>query len=240
MNPTQNKYAGRPKGTTGVSSPGGGAAPGQHSTPTGRASTLNSGMTFKRRIKIEKIARLVATGLYTDDMIANHIGVTKQYISQLKATKEFQNATIAVMSGLLSTENQQALESLAARRAELDAMVPMALMQLRNLALSRNPNIALRATQEILDREGNFAKVSKSSVELKTPEDLSNASKVGNEMLSILRGINPNTIQADPVSGIAPGFTLSAADAKQQAKDMGDSITEHTLDEIDAANSTVQ
>lgn len=270
MNPTQAKFMnlGRPVGTTGTAQPVNSSAPpppprgtntaayaavntntvpGQHVTPSGNSSSLHRGMTFKKRIKIEKVARLVATGLYTDEMIATHIGCTKQYVSQLKTTREFQQATIACLSGIISVENEKALETLEARRADLDSMVPMALMQLRNLALSKNPTIALAATKEILDREGNLSKVSRTSVELKAPEDMAQATNTGNAILNILRGVSlnipqaqPGTIEADPTNGIAPGFTLSASEAKTQVRTMGDTLTEETLSTIDSSTFTVQ
>lgn len=270
MNPTQNKYAtqGRPIGTTGQSTPtapgpapapqsasatgataaqGAQSIPGTYTTPSGRNSTLYQGMGFRKRIRIEKAARLCATGLYTDILVAQHLGISTTYLTQLKSTVPFQQAMIACVSGVLSEENQKSLATLEARRQELDAMVPMALMQLRNLALSTNPGIALKANLEILDRDGNFSKVSRTSVELKTQEDLTTATSVGNTIMDILRGTahvavstQPGSIEADAISGIAPGFTLSSTEAKAQVKLMGEEITERTLEAIDAATTTVQ
>jgi hypothetical protein len=178
-------------------------------------------------------------------MIAEHLGFTPTYLSMLKATKEFQSASIAALSGILSEANQRCLDSVETRRQELASMVPAALLQLRNLALSRNQNVALRAVQEILDRDGQLAKVSKSSVELKTPESMDEANKTATDITSILRDYYltpPNTISADPASvgGIAPGFTISAAAAKAQIDSMNEKINTTTLEEIDTASSTVQ
>lgn len=271
MNPTQSKYVkinAPTVSTQAATTPGNGAAPpktgpsnftpychrtkaytaprtanGQNITPTGNPSALNKGMTLAKRTKIEKAARLCATGLYTDKMIAEHLGITQPYLSVLKTTKEFQSASMAVLSGVLSETNEKMLASVEERREELAAMVPAALLQLRNLALSRNQNVALKACQEILDRDGQLAKVSKSSVELKTPDSMDAANKTATDILDILRpfqNTNPNTIQADPSGAVAPGFTISASQAKQQIAEMNEKINVTTLEEIDTASSTVQ
>jgi hypothetical protein len=262
MNPTQNKYV---KQTTQTASVSGNASPagpqvapshaqrtaaytaprtasGQNITPAGNPSALHKGMTLAKRIKIESAARLCATGLYTDKMIAEHLGFTQNYLSVLKTTKEFQSASIAALSGILSNANQEMLSSVEQRREELASMVPAALLQLRNLALSRNQNVALRAVQEILDRDGQLAKVSKSSVELKTPESMDEANRTATDIMDVLRSVShlqPSSIQVDP-SGIAPGFTVSAAKAKEQITNMNEQINATTLEEIDTASSTVQ
>ena len=220
-------------------------ASGQNITPGGNPSTLHKGMGLRKRARIESAARLCATGLYTDKMIAEFLGITAPYLSVLKTTKEFQSASIECLSGVLSDANQNMLNSVEARRAELASMVTSALLQLRNLALSRNQNVALRAVQEILDRDGQLAKVSKSSVELKTPEDMDAANKTASDIMDVLRSVShlqPNSIQADPASvgGIAPGFTVSAARAKEQITSMNEQINATTLEEIDTASSTVQ
>lgn len=265
MNPTQSKYVKQTAQTATVSgnAPAPGpqvavphcnrsaaytaprAANGQNITPKGNPSALNRGMTLKKRMNIERAARLCATGLYTDKMIADHLGLTQVYLSVLKTTKEFQSASMAAISGVISNVNQDMLDSVEERRAELAAMVPTALLQLRNLALSRNQNVALRAVQEILDRDGQLAKVSKSSVELKTPDDMDAANKTASDIMDVLRSVshlNPTSIQADPASvgGIAPGFTVSATAAKAQITAMNEQINATTLEEIDTASSTVQ
>lgn len=218
-------------------------ASGQNTTAGGNPSALNRGMTIGKRIKIEKAARLCATGLYPDKTVADHLGITQVYLSQLKTTKEFQSAAMAVMTGVLSRANEDALSTIEDRREELSAMVPMALLRLRNLALSRNENIALKANMEILDRDGHLAKVSKSSIELKKPEDLNEATKTANSILDILRPhiqANPNSPDSDPIGAIAPGFTVSAADAKIQIDSMNENINEQTLEQIDLSKSSVQ
>jgi len=212
---------------------------GQHITKSGNLSTLYKGMGLKRRMKIEKAARLCATGLYADKDIAKHLGMTPVYLTQLKTTKEFHAASIAVMSGVLSQENDAALASVEARREELEDMVPVALLRLRNMVLSRNENIAMKAVTEILDRDGNLAKVSKSTVELKKTEDMSAASATATSILDILRGAGVQVAPSDN-GGISPDFTVNAATAKVQIEDMSEKINEKTLDTIDMSTRTVQ
>jgi hypothetical protein len=268
MNPTQSKYVkAAPVQSQTTTVPASGNAPGagpqvnaphgfrgaaytaprmpsgQNITPGGNPSTLHKGMGLRKRARIETAARLCATNLYTDKMIAEFLQITPVYLSVLKTTKEFQSASIECLSGVLSEANQNMLSSVEARRNELAAMVPAALLQLRNLALSRNQNVALRAVQEILDRDGQLAKVSKSSVELKTPESMDEANRTATSIMDILRPLqlaNPNTIQSDPSGAVAPGFTVSASQAKEQINSMNEKINVTTLEEIDTASSTVQ
>lgn len=207
---------------------------GNPKTHTG--TTMYQGMTWRRRIRIERAARLTATGLFSNEQIAQQMGINPQTLVHLKQTKAFQNAMIEIKTGIISQENLEVARVHEAQREELADMVPMALMNLRKFALSSNPVVALKANLEILDRDGNHSKVSRTSVVLDPSVDLDSVNAVGNNILNVLKGV----ASASENQSAADGFTVSAAAAGAQVNIMAESITEKTLEEIDLSKATKQ
>ena len=214
-------------------------------------SALHKGMTWKRRMRVQKAASLTALGILSDKEIASHIGITQAAFSVLKTTNQFKSAMIELSTGIISQETQAVARSIEYQREEIADMVPLALQNLRNLVLHKNPQIALKATQEILDRDGKHSKVSRSSITVENHVDMSTVNNIGNNILNILRAKAPESIPiiiegndtaiAEDIANTAMSeFTRSAADAGKQVADMADVITEETLETIEAASKTVQ
>jgi hypothetical protein len=205
------------------------------------------GRTNKRHMRIEKAVRLEATGLYSNADIARHMGIHVQTLVMLKQTPEYKAKFIEVSTGVISQYDLDLRKTHENQREELADMVPMALMQLRKFALSANPSIALKANLEILDRDGNHSKVSRTSVTLEPTVDLAGVNAIGNNILNVLKGIGQDP-SAARVSGavagaegsVADGFTVSAKVANSQVNIMAETITEKTLEEIDLSKATKQ
>ncbi len=198
---------------------------------THTGSTKHQGLTWRRRMRIERVARMTALGVYSNQQIADHMGVDKQTIVYMKQTVAFQNAMAEIKSGVISQENLIVARSYEAQREELADMVPTALLKLRELALSANQAIALRAVGEILDRDGNHSKVSRTSVTLENQVDFAQTNQTAINILDVLRGTQ-SAGGAVP-GGAQPGFTVTAAAARAQINLMADQITDKTLEQID-------
>jgi hypothetical protein len=203
------------------------------------------GRTNKRHMRIEKAVRLEATGLYSNADIARHMGIHVQTLVMLKQTPEYKAKFIEVSTGVISQYDLDLRKTHENQREELADMVPMALMQLRKFALSANPSIALKANLEILDRDGNHSKVSRTSVTLEPTVDLAGVNAIGNNILNVLKGIAPersevNKHEQNTSGGAADGFTVSAKVANAQVNIMAETITEKTLEEIDLSKATKQ
>lgn len=213
-------------------------------------SAMHRGMTWKRRMRVYKAAQLTALGHLSDNEIASHIGITQPALSVLKTTKEFQSAMIALATGIVDQETAAICQNIETQREMIASMVPAALMQLQKFSLSARPEIALKASLEILDRDGKHSKVSRTSVSIENHIDLSATNVIGNNILNILRGAGIQPV-ADPLTGavdagpqiaedILAQFTRNAIDATAQVNAMADVITEQTLEEIDSASDKIQ
>jgi GTP1/Obg family GTP-binding protein len=176
-------------------------------------------MTWKRALKIEKIARLVADPAgYTNEQIGNHLNCTAQTVVYIKQLPEFHAKMIEVTSGVTSAYDQELRADTDNARAELASMVPSAMMQIRNALLSKNENIRVKAAFEILDRDGNLAKVSKSSVALVANPDLKLDPAIQGNIMALLAGA-PQTQAGSPgeVEALSTaGFTLTAKESSIQ------------------------
>lgn len=205
---------------------------------THTGTTKVGGLTWRRRMRIERAARLTALGVHSNETIAGMLDINVQTLVYMKQTVAFHNAMIEIKTGVISQENLMVARDYAAQREELSDMVPTALLKLRELVLSSNQAIALRAASEVLDRDGNHSKVSRTSVTLEPSVDYNATNQTAHNILDVLRG----TAQSGggPASGAIPGFTVSAAMAKAQINLMGDQITEKTLEQIDLSAETPQ
>lgn len=208
-------------------------------------SALHNGMGWKRRMRVTKAAQLQALGVLSDADIARQIGISQPAFSVLKTTAEFKRQMITLATGIIDQETAAICRTIETQREMIAEMVPEALMQLRKFALHPKPEIALKASLEILDRDGKHSKVSRTSVTVENHIDLSTTNAMGNNILNILRSNAPTsipdildaTVAADSVMS---EFTRTAADASKQVENMADVITEETLETIEAATKSVQ
>ena len=92
--------------------------------------------------------------------VAQHIGVSPVTLSQWQGTMEWQDLHNQITTGILCTIDAELAEDITHQRLTLKRLVPTALQNLADLAIqTANPSIRLKATQEILDRDGHFSKV---------------------------------------------------------------------------------
>ena len=208
----------------------------------GAASALHNGRTWKRLVRIEKACRLTISGQFSDTDIARHIGITPAFFSLLKQTPEFKTRMLELRTGVISQHNSDVAEDVDFQRQQMRAMVPQALLKLQEMMLSSNQAIAFKATQEVLDREGTHAKVSRSSIDFHSDIDHAQTDKTANEIFAILRGTSPAhaPVAAPPaesqnMSAVVEEFTKGATDANSQARIMAETVTEKTLEDIDAS-----
>lgn len=204
-------------------------------TPLGNNSTKHPtyGMTWKRALKIERIARLsIDPANYTNDQIGNMLQVTAQTVVLIRQLPEYHAKMIEVTSGVTSSWDLELRQDAEATRAEMKSMVPSAMMEIRNALLSKNENIRLRAACEVFDREGTHAKVSKSTVSVQTIPNMQADPAVVSNLMQLLASApanNPGTAEVAATGG----FTVSAADAGKQQKMMESELDSETLEDLD-------
>lgn len=214
-------------------------------TPNGNSSAFHSrtaagkGHSWKRHLRIERIARLVAAGQFKNEEIAMAVGVAPITVSQIRMTPEFRAKLIEVSTGVISQFDQDIRMMEENQIEELASMVPLALLGLRNAAMSRNPNVALKANLEILDRHGVLAKVSKVNVVHSEKPDMDRMNRSATNILAIFNRPVGGELE-DGANDIMNSFTVSANDATQQVRAMGEIIDASTLENLDLTKEKVQ
>lgn len=209
------------------------ASPTPNSTnPTAK----HKGRQWRRLIRIEKAAFLTQKGIYSNDQIANFIGIHPQTLIYLKQTPEFQSRMIALATGVIDEHDITIREDEDYQREELKSMVPVALMKLRELAMSGNQSVALKATQDILDRDGTHAKVSRSQIDIKEKIDLNVLDQVAASIQDVLRNapkLPPSENDSGADNEVIGEFTKGATDSQSQIYLMEEQINKDTLEDID-------
>lgn len=207
--------------------------------PAGTQSALYKGRQWRRIMRIEKAALLTSKGIFNNEQIAAHIGIHPQTLVYLKQTPEFKARMIALQTGVIEQHDIAVREDEEYQRQELKSMVPLALMKLKELAMSHNQHIAYRASQDILDREGTHAKVSRTAIDVKEQVNLSVVNQVANSIMDILANAkhSESDVKQDEVTA---EFTRGATDSTSQIYLMEEQINKDTLENLDPKRLKVQ
>lgn len=189
------------------------------------------GITHKKAMRLERAVRLALDPRgFSLEEIALMIGVAPITVAQWRMTPHYQAKMIELRTGVISEYDRVLRESVDASRDELTSMRPVALQNLRTLALSNNETIKLKASMEILDRDGHFAKVSKTSVAVTTTPNTTKLDQIGLELHALLN--------SQPLPG--QSFTLTAVDSEAQHKAMAKDMEETNLEDLDLGTQKVQ
>lgn len=194
-------------------------------TGAGKPSAkMKSGRGWRTFIKIHHIALFEAQG-FSDTEIGFALRCTPQYVRMLKNTPEYIGAKVAAATNILSQAEKDALQTLENRRQALEDLVPEALGVIRDTINNRNnPVLRLKAAQDLLDREGSLAKVSRTEVSLPKEHDLARHQKATDNLLSALNAINvPIQKEAEQLKEQPAGVedfskTADALDEEHQVK----------------------
>lgn len=216
---------------------GPGRPPGVKNDPNRAKSALHPrlGMTWKRALKLEKVARLsMDPANYTNEQIANFIGCDKQTVVLIRQTPQYHAKVMEVAAGITSSWDEDLRTDTENMRAEMKSMVPSAMMVIRNSLTSKDERIRVKMAMEVLNREGTLAPVSKSTVTVKTAANTEVDATTAANLMTLLASA-PVTTDAQVTAGAAPGFTTSAsADKDQQVT--GRVENEALLVELDLLN----
>ena len=173
-------------------------------------------------LRIQRIA-VYESQLYSDTEIAFVLRITPQYVRMLKNTPEYIAAKVAAATNTLSQAEKDSLKNIDSRREAMDELVPEALQAIRDTIINgTNPSLRLKAAQDLLDRQGDLAKISRTEVSLPIKINYDEHDKRANDLLSALASINApiqreaqeNQVQ---IAGMEE-FTNTALNAEQQKK----------------------
>jgi hypothetical protein len=213
----------------------------KHSTYPGSAMKNGPGgskMTWKRAMKIERIARLSLDPVgYTIAQIANHLGIATHTVAMIRQMPAYHAKMLELSSGILSIHDADLRQDIDSMRAELKSMVPSAIMVIRDAVLNKkNPALQFKAAQEIMDREGTLAKVSKSSVQVEQKPNTNVDPTIMGNLMSLLASA-PRSGDGNLTSASTGGFTMNAEQASAQQITMAEDNTVKSLEELDLSQA---
>jgi hypothetical protein len=116
----------------------------------------------KTKWRTETAVRLfIANPHLTDAEIAEHIGLTPGGFAQMKQRPEYTNLLRQYTSQILSETDFELGQDYKSMMERHRSEVPVALQALYGLVQSRDEKVKLRAIEQVLNRDGRFAEVSR-------------------------------------------------------------------------------
>jgi hypothetical protein len=181
---------------------------------------------FRRYMRMEQLARLEATGNYSVLQLAAFFQVTPVTIGLMKAQPEYQRIRDSFVSGVLDTLQDDTRLLFENQLAELKDLVPASLRTLRDTLVRGNSQtasiaerkMAMQAATEVFDREGTFAKVSKSEVHLKDDLNISEQQLVHDELSFLLETADAARAGNNQAAQALDAFVQAAGDKDSQVE----------------------
>ncbi len=141
-------------------------------------------INLRQRLLLERLIRLQQAG-YKDTEICTTLGVSQSQVSTWKRTTEYLELKAQITDAIVSHLDEEIMDLDTQRLRVRGNLVPAAINALADLvAQKRDESLRLRAAQDILDRDGSFAKVQKASVSVETKELTDAEERAMDEVLS--------------------------------------------------------
>jgi hypothetical protein len=166
---------------------------------TSRSGALGAkpqqGRQFRVQKRIETIVRLENAG-FTPQQIAPMLSISIPRVKMLMKSADYLNARIKITHGIIVDYAGSLAEIKSQRREMLTQQLPAAFQVLVNELMSSGVTLAERKhkaaiAQDLLDREGSLAKISRAEVKPVDAFDFEKADAASNELISVVRGSAP-------------------------------------------------
>lgn len=154
-----------------------------------------SGQQFKARRRMENMARLENAG-FTKQQISPMLGISVNKVSVIMKSAEYLNIRIAITHGIVM-DHEGSLATIKAQGKEmLRQLLPPALQIIANQLQQPATNLGERKhqaalAQDLMDREGTFAKVSRTEIKPVDHFDFEGADQASRSILQTIRSIAP-------------------------------------------------
>jgi hypothetical protein len=192
----------------------------------------NKGAAWRRLARIEKAAILTSRGIFSNEQVAAFIGIHPQTLIYLKQTPEFKARMISLQTGIIEQHSEAVRLDEEFQSQQLREMVPIGIQKLKELMLHGNPNVALKATQDLLDREGTHAKISRTAIDVKEQVNLNILDAVAQSIQNVL-ATAPKLPEDRTQDEVTSEFTKGATDSTSQIYMMEEQIGKETLENLD-------
>lgn len=182
--------------------------------------------TFKSQKRMELMVRLDNAGIPVAAQ-ATMLGISSTRLQYLKKKPEFLKARMQITHGIIVDHDASLAQIKEQRRELLTQHMPVAFQTLVNELFSNDPSLAARkhrvaVAQDLLDREGTLAKISRAEVKPIDNWDFERQDEASNAIISVVRGVAPA-----PLRGQTGDTTTAAISANSEFSNS------HTLSAID-------
>lgn len=193
--------------------------------PNGSISSKpQQGRVFKRQRRIEDIIRLENAG-FSPVAIGAMLCISARRVIQTKATPEYLDARVRITHGIILDRDSRLSDIKEQRKEYLTQLLPDAWQFLAKEIQTPAQTLAerkhkLALTQDLLDREGTFAKVSRTEIKPVDSFDFEKADVESMAVIQALKGVTASQVQhtteaIEANEKFSNSHTLSAVD--QQA-----------------------
>ena len=170
---------------------------GGSANPSGTISSKPQAQRqFKTQRRLEDIIRLENAG-FTPVAIGAMLCISKRRVEQIKASPEYLTARIRITHGVILDRDSRLSDIKAQRKEYLTQLLPNAWQFLAEEIQKPAQTLAerklkLSLTQDLLDREGTFAKVSRTEIK---PVDAFDFEKADAESAAVIEALKGATVQ---------------------------------------------
>ena len=181
------------------------------------------GSTYRKQSRLETMVRLENAGL-PESAAAAMLCISVPRLRTIKKSPEYLIARMQITHGIIVNKDARLSEIKAQRKELLTQMLPPALLVLANELQRPALNIAERKhqvaiAQDLLDREGTFAKVSRTEIKPVEAFDFEHVDEQSRSILNAIRNVAPA-----PVGGPARAAAVTNYEE----------IVTHTLEAVEA------
>ena len=206
------------------------------------SSMPDSKKQLKTQLRYEKVVRLESAG-FSEAAIAAMITISVPRLRMLKKRPDYLNVRMRLMHGIILDMDSQLEQVKQQRREMLVQMLPPALQIVANELQAPAITLAerkhkLALAQDILDREGTFAKVSRTEIKPVDHFDFEEADQASRSLVHAIRSgaapqlSNPVAAQGlDANKEFSNSHTLSAVDQQAALETLEN---EQLVDDLDA------
>lgn len=203
------------------------------------------GVTFKKQMRYEKAIRLENAG-FGEQAISAMLCISLHRFKKLKQEPDYLAARIKITHGII-LDQEGSLAQIKEQRKELLAQsLPAALQVLANELLAPAVTLAERkhkveVARDLLDREGTFAKVSRTEVKPVDAFSFEEADKASHSVLEAIRSVAPAAKPRADRIGSSTGAiddeiaaTIATSEAFASGETIDASAQQQALDKLEA------
>lgn len=153
---------------------------------------ISKGQSFKKTRRLENIVRMENAGL-PERAIATMLVISVPRLRSIKKSPEYLAVRLQLTHGIILDNDQQLAQIKEQRREMLTQLLPPALQAVAAILTSTPTNVAekklqVSVAQDLMDREGMFAKISRTEVKPVSFFDFETTDQEATSILHALRG----------------------------------------------------